>query len=182
MARVPALSRNDVPENKRHIYDEIAASRGDVPGPFKVLMNCPDVAGRAAHLGTYIRFESTLPGSVQEMAILTASRELNCQYEWTHHEPLARKAGVTDNVISVVRDRKDLGGLTREEAVVIQFVREAIRNHKVSDEAFGEAMRLFGTQQITELTATIAYYSMIAVCLNTLKVGLESELTPLLPD
>ncbi len=181
MARVPALSREDVPEDKRHIYDEIAASRGEVSGPFSALINSPDVAGRVANLGTYIRFESTLPGTVQELAILTASRELNCQYEWTHHETLAHKAGVSDNAIEAVRDRRDLVGLTREDASVIQFVREAIRSHRVSDETFGEARKLFGTQQITDLTATIAYYSMIAICLNTLEVELEPGLTPLLP-
>ena len=61
MARVPEVSREDLPPEHRHIYDEIERSRGYVGGPFKVLLNSPEPAGRAAHLGAYVRFESTLP-------------------------------------------------------------------------------------------------------------------------
>ena len=61
MARVTQITeREQVAEEHQTIFDSIAESRGRVSGPFSVLLNSPEVAGRAAHLGAYIRFDSTL--------------------------------------------------------------------------------------------------------------------------
>ena len=94
MPRVPTLERQELSEDKRDVYDEIVGSRGSIVGPFSVLLNSPEAARRIAHLGAYIRFESTLSPATREIAILVAGREADCQFEWTYHEPEARKAGV----------------------------------------------------------------------------------------
>ena len=76
MARIPQITqRGEVSEDMARHFDSIASSRGRVSGPFSVLLNSPEVAGRAAHLGAYIRFESTLAPAVRELAIITTSRE-----------------------------------------------------------------------------------------------------------
>ena len=67
MARLSEVTRDEVPPEKQHIYDEISGSRGSVRGPFAMLMHSPEVAGRAAHLGAYLRFESSLEQSVVEL-------------------------------------------------------------------------------------------------------------------
>ena len=61
MSRVPLIEqRGDVPEEAAHHFDSIASSRGRISGPFAVLLNSPEVACTAAHLGAYVGFESTL--------------------------------------------------------------------------------------------------------------------------
>ena len=93
MARVPEISSKDeLPADKQHIFDEIAGSRGRVSGPHAVLLNSPEVAGRIAHAGTYIRFESTLAPDIRELAIITTAQQFECNYEWSAHERLAREA------------------------------------------------------------------------------------------
>ena len=90
MARIRQITAKDeVPADKHDIFDSIATSRGRVSGPFSVLLNSPEVAGRAAHLGAYIRFESTLSPADRELAIITTSREFDCGYEWSAHATLA---------------------------------------------------------------------------------------------
>ena len=97
MARITQITeRSQVDEGSQGIFDSIATSRGRVSGPFSVLLNSPEVAGRAAHLGAYIRFESTLTPSERELAIITAAREFDCAYEWAAHASLAEQAGVPD--------------------------------------------------------------------------------------
>ncbi|MFQ5875963.1 MAG: carboxymuconolactone decarboxylase family protein [Dehalococcoidia bacterium] len=179
MPRVPSLSRGDLPENDRYIYDEIASSRGEVVGPFSVLLNSPKAARRIAHLGAYIRFQSALPVSVRELVILTTAREWDCQLEWTSHEPLARKAGIREEAIRAIRDQAAPQGLKPEEATVVRYCQEVLREHRVSEETFREASERFGDQGVTELTATLGYYSMLAAILNALEVEPETE--PLLP-
>ena len=104
MARVPYLSREDVPENARSLYDHIGETRGAMepdgamPHSFQALFNSPGAARVIGSLGEYIRFESPLDPVIRETAILATAKELNSQYEWTHHEPVARKVGVRDEV------------------------------------------------------------------------------------
>ena len=181
MARVPEITTRDgVPSDKKHIFDEIAGSRGTVSGPFAVLLNSPEIAGRSAHLGTYIRFESTLSSAERELAIITTSRAFDCQYEWSAHATLAREAGIREEAIEVVANRGALDSLTEDEALVVGYTREVLRDHKVTDETFTAARARFGDQGVTELTATVGYYSMLACALNAFEVTAAPD-TPRLP-
>ncbi len=171
MARITRITeRGQVAADKRGLFDAIASSRGRVSGPFSVLLNSPEVAGRAAHLGAYIRFESTLTGAQRELAILTAAREFDCAYEWGAHEPLARNAGVPDAAIQAVANNEDLSTLTPDDAMIVRYGRELLRQHRVSDATFTAAKSALGEQGVTELTATIGYYGMLACALNAFEV------------
>ena len=171
MARVPLIEqRGDVPEEEAHHFDSIASSRGRISGPFAVLLNSPEVAGRAAHLGAYIRFESTLDPDIKELAIITAAREFDCDYEWSAHVVLARDAGVRAEAIEAVANRGSLDSLTADESLVIGYGREMFGNKRVSDATFDAAKARFGVQGVTELTATMGYYGMLACALNTFEV------------
>ncbi|MGH2544724.1 MAG: carboxymuconolactone decarboxylase family protein [Ardenticatenaceae bacterium] len=181
MARIPQISgKEDVPQDKHHIVDSIIGSRGRVSGPFSVLLHSPEVAGRAAHLGAYLRFESTLPGDLREIAINTAAREFDCGYEWAAHSRMAKQEGVSDDVIDAIANRRDLSALKEDEALVIQYGRELFRNKRVSDETFKAAEARFGAQGVVELTATMGYYGMLACALNAFEVEPPAD-APKLP-
>ena len=127
MPRIPQIQeRSDVPEDMAHHFDAIASSRGRVSGPFSMLLNSPEIAGRAAHLGSYIRFESVLSADVRELAIITAAREFDCHYEWSAHVVLARDSGVREEAIQAVANRRDLDDLTDDEALIIAYGRQML--------------------------------------------------------
>lgn len=171
MARIHQISTKDeIPADKGHIYDSIVGSRGRVSGPFSVLLHSPEVAGRAAHLGAYLRFESTLSPEDKELAIISAAREFDCEYEWGAHEKLAREAGVRDEAIEVVANKGDLGSLSADESLIVQYARDLLREHRVSAKTFDAALARFGEQGVTELTATVGYYGMLACALNAFEV------------
>ena len=181
MARVPEISSKDeLPSDKQHIFDEIVGSRGRVSGPHAVLLNSPEVAGRIAHVGTYIRFESTLAPEIRELAIIITARQFDCNYEWSAHEGLAREAGVRDEAIAAVANDSPVDGLTDDEAIVISYGRQLFTDHKISEETFAAAKSRFGDQGVTDLTATMGYYGMIACALNAFEVQ-PAPGTPRLP-
>jgi 4-carboxymuconolactone decarboxylase len=160
------------------ICDAIGESRGQVSGPFPVLPNSPEVASRIAPLGHFIRYESILKPMIRELAILTVAREFDCQYAWTSHDSLARQAGVRDEAITALRDRKAPQGLTAEEADVVRYGQELVRNRRVSDATFEAVLKRFGNQGIAELTATMGYYIMLGFALNAFEVQPEKPLLP----
>ena len=167
MPRIRELtSREDLPEEQQPIFDTIAESRGRVAIPFSLLLNSPEVAGRVAHLGAYLRFESVLPPVLREIAILTAARESDCAFEWAAHVRIGRQEGVRDDTVEVIRSRGPLGHLPDDERLVIAYGRELLGGHRVSDETFQAAHRRFGDQGTVELTATLGYYAMMACALN----------------
>ena len=171
MPRIPQIrERSDVPEDMAHHFDAIASSRGRVSGPFSALLNSPEAAGRAAHLGSYIRFESTLDADIRELAIITAAREFDCDYEWSAHVVLARDSGVREEAIRAVANRSALDALTDDEALVIEYGRQTLGDKRVSDDTFARAKARFGVQGVTELTITMGYYAMLACALNTFQV------------
>jgi 4-carboxymuconolactone decarboxylase len=169
--RVPYLTeREQVAEDGLESYDSIAESRGGVRGPFAVLLNSPDLAGRIGHLGAYVRYESGLPDAVRELAIVTTAREFDCAYEWAAHEPIAREAGVRDEAIDVVAEREPTDDLTETEALVVTYGRHLLGDHAIPDDLFEDAKATFGVEGVVELTATMGYYSMIACVLNAFEV------------
>src|SRR5579884_2583656 len=97
MPRIPTVSeRSQLPEDQRHIWDAIVASRGSVRGPFPVMLHSAELAGRTAHVGAFVRFESSLPAEVRELAAMCAARLLDCDYEYAAHHNAARAEGVSE--------------------------------------------------------------------------------------
>src|SRR6266550_7378053 len=151
MARIPLItSRELVAEDKRHIVDEIAKEHGKVTGSWPVLLYAPDMAGRIAHLGAYVRYGSELPFALRELATLAIARELDSEYTWGGHVPQAIKGGVREQAIQVIATRGSVEALTQEEAVIINYVRELLRTHRVSQPTFDSARELFGEAGLVE--------------------------------
>ncbi|MEX2430732.1 MAG: carboxymuconolactone decarboxylase family protein [Dehalococcoidia bacterium] len=182
MARIPEVRREDLPADQQHHFDYIAGNRPHVSGPFPLLLNSPDVASRIAHVGTYIRFENSLPPQVRELAILTVARAWDCQYEWTAHQPIAEQAGVRPEAIAAVRERTAPQGLTEQERIIFSYVDALIRTRRVPNDVFTQALEWLGRQGVTDLTATAGYYSLLACTLDAFAVMPPPETPPLLPD
>jgi len=145
--------------------DTIVASRGSVHGPFTMLLNCPPLAGLVAPLGAYVRFEGELDKRVRVLAAMTVAREFDAVYIWGAQTGQARKQGVPEATITAIRE-KHSKGLPPEDAQIVDFTRELINKHRVSDETMKALQKRFGNEQLIELTGTIGYYSMLAMSAN----------------
>ena len=184
MARMPAPTRESVPEKYRDLFDELVRERGGPPtgGPGSVTLNSPEMAKRANHLSAYLRQESGLPAKIQELAMLTTARELDCQYIWNAHAASGRREGLSDALVDAMRDKRDLPNLAPDESAVINLGREFYRTHRVSDAAFQAAVEQFGVHGLTNLTNLMSYYALLAFNANTFTIDLPAERTePVLP-
>ena len=177
MSRVPPASRDSVPASQQATFDEIIQERGGpvTSGPVSVLLNSPEMAKRASHLSAYLRQESSLPSKIQELAMLTVARELDCQFIWNAHAASGRRAGLSDALVDAMRDKGDLPSVPADEAAVLNLGQEFFRTHKVSDGAFQAALQQFGSQGLTELASLMGYYGLLAFNANTFAIDLPSE-------
>ncbi|HEY7218636.1 MAG TPA: carboxymuconolactone decarboxylase family protein [Candidatus Binatia bacterium] len=171
MARIATIDKKeDLAAEDQKVYDAIAQSRGVVGGPWLALLHSPELAARTAHLGSYVRFESTLDHKVVEFTALVAARELDCKHEWAAHVMHGQKAGIPLETIRAVHQKQGAEKFSFEDAQVVSFVREMVHAHRVSEPTFQAIYARFGEKGIVELAATIGYYAMLACALNTFDV------------
>ena len=174
MARVPLIERKaDVAPTHHDAFDAITRSRGRVAGPFAVLLHSPELAGRAAHLGAYVRFESALTPVQRELAVLATARAMDCAFEWASHAPEARKAGVTADTIAAIGEKRGPSAFDTEAAEIVEYARQLLTAHRADDATFAALRARLGVAGIVELTATIGYYAMLACTLNAFEVTPE---------
>ena len=177
MARLtPITSKNQVAAKDQAIVDSIVASRGALQGPFTMFLHSPELAGRLAHLGAYVRFEGSLDMRVRVLAAMTVARELEAVYVWGAQTGGARKLGVPESTITAIRENHSRG-IPAEDAQIVDLTRDLIRKHRVSDAVMTALQKRFGNFQLVELTATIGYYSMLAMTANAceLEAGKGAE-------
>ncbi len=171
MARIATIDKKeDLKPEDQTIFDAIAQSRGAVGGPWRALLHSPEMAHRTMHLGSYVRFESSLDHKVIEFAALVSARELDCKHEWAAHVNHAQKAGIALDTIRAVYQKQGVQTFSSEDAQLVSFVREMIHDHRVSEPTFQAIHGRFGDKGMVELSATIGYYAMLACTLNTFDV------------
>ena len=161
MARLPDPLDTLTPEAKR-VYEKITAKRGAVRGPFASLMHHPALAERAGDLGEFLRFGSTLPGDIREMAILIAARSVNQAYEWVAHAKMARKEGLPDDVMERVRTRGDLSALPPRFARPARVVQHVLAYESIPQSLQAEVQRELGMTGLMELVVLPGHYRLIA--------------------
>ena len=166
MARLsPITSKDQVAAEHQAIFGSIVASRGAVQGPFSMFLHSPELAGRLAHLGAYIRFEGSLDMRVRVLAAMTVAREFEAVYVWGAQTGGARRLGVPETTITAIRENHSRG-IPPEDAEIVEFTRQLLRRHRV-DDASAKALRTrLGNDGFIQLTGAIGYYSMLAMTVN----------------
>ena len=166
--RVPEITnREDLPEHQREFYDSIIASRKRVGAPYNYLLHAPDLAARTAHLIGYALFSTDFPQDIKELAICTVAREMDCAFEWAAHAEDALKAGVRQECIKIIGDRKAPAGLSKDEAEVVGYVQELLRPpHRIMPATFDALKARIGVPRLVELTGILGAYVGLACSLN----------------
>jgi 4-carboxymuconolactone decarboxylase len=170
MARVRSLEREDLPAEHQQIYDDIAGSRGRVQPNFKALLNNPLATSRMAALGGYVRFETPLSPRVKALAVLATARENDGDYVWTANLPQAHNAGVDEETIQAIRERRAPYGLASEDALIVQFTLELLRQHRITDATFQAVQHRLGDAGVIDLLILIGYYGSLSHTLSALEV------------
>jgi 4-carboxymuconolactone decarboxylase len=166
MARLPKVTGKEHVAAKDHaVFDSIVASRGAVQGPFTMFMHSPEIAGRVAHLGAYVRFEGALDMRVRVLAAMTVARELDAVYVWGAQSGGARRLGVPEATIAAIRENHSRG-LAPEDAQIVDATRQLLRKHRLDTATFKELQTRFGNDQLIQLTGAIGYYCMLAMTVN----------------
>ena len=177
MTRVPYATRENMDAAGQAVWDDIETSRGGVARNYAALLNNPQASGAMAGLGGYARYETPLDPRVKALAVLTAAREACGHYVWTVNQPAAKAAGLSDEVISAIREYRAPSGFDTKDASIVQFVLELLRQHRVSDATFEAVRAIVGDAGVVDILVVSGYYHTLAHCLQALEVDLPEGTT-----
>ena len=182
--RFPPLTWAQLNEQQKTMMRHVLDGPRTAPnGPFNVMLRAPVMGDFAQELGAQVRFNSSLPAPLREMAILMAARHWTAHYEWNAHKNAALQAGLNPAIVTAIAAGQTPKSMQSNEAAMHRFCSELLQTTRVSDETFAAAKAAFGEQGVAEIVFTLGYYSMVSMLLNVdeypLPAGVQVELKPL---
>ena len=175
MARLPYLSKEDLPEEHRDLLSR------DI-NLAKLYAHSPFGSKALATVGQWVRFECNLDPRLRELAILQIGYLTQTEYEWSHHIKIGREFGVSDSDIDAIylETRGEKSDLDETAALTIKGAREITEHMEMSDETFRKLHAVLGDEGIVDLTIVTSYYNGVIRLLRNMKIDVEPEYEPYL--
>jgi 4-carboxymuconolactone decarboxylase len=167
MPRVALLAAGELTPEQRRVYDSIGAlRRGHVPVHYHAALRNPELADKWQQIGELLRYRTSLPLRLSELAILVTACDQRCDYQWAAHQPIAAKAGLAPDVVSAIRTGRRPAFTASDEAAVYDYCTMLLQTKFVDDDTHSRATAAVGARGIVELTALLGYYVMVAMSIN----------------
>jgi 4-carboxymuconolactone decarboxylase len=182
--RFPPLTAEQMTDEQRAVVDAIQSGpRGaGLRGPFNALVRSPVLCDLVQRVGAYVRFGSSIPAPLNELAICMAGRKWGAQYEFYAHRRLGIDAGLNPAILDAVAAGSRPADMSSDEAMVYGFVSDLLSTGAVTDANYGAVLDRFGERGIMDLVGAVGYYSLVSMVLNVAEVPLpEGETPPLKP-
>ncbi|HLY44062.1 MAG TPA: carboxymuconolactone decarboxylase family protein [Stellaceae bacterium] len=171
MPRYQPMEETQLDATQRRVFNECKAGpRGSVPPPVHVWLQSPGLAEHAHKLGAHVRFGTDFTPKQTEIAILMTARYWTAQFEWAAHVRLGLQAGLSQEQIDAIGERRTPAFADPDDQLVYDFCRDYYADHRVDEETYQRVVTRWGDKGIVDLAGLIGYYSFVSVTLNTFEV------------
>ena len=171
------------PAQKTMIDHLLSGPRAGADGPFNVLLRSPEMGDLAQQFGAAMRFNSSIPRKLNELAIIITARYWTSQFEWQAHHRAALQAGLSPTIADAIAQGKRPTGMQNDEETVYNFCVELLNTKQVGDATYKAVKDAFGERGVVDLIGVMSWYQMVSMLLNTdrypLPEGTQPELKPL---
>jgi len=189
--RLPTPKREDLSPADQKIWDEVEGQlqSGGLPALEKdrplVRMYSPGVAKGLGDAHHYLKYDAGIDDRLMNIAVLTTTRELTAQFEWTQWELHARDPKdpryLEPYILDVIKTCKPVTGLGEKDAAVITLGREMFGPRKVSPETFAKMLQLFGPRKTVDIEELMSLYAQTTEEQVVFDQQLHPGQKPLLP-
>ena len=166
----PVSDKSSVAPQHHAVVDAVQKIFGNVRGPFSMLLHSPKLAERLLPLVTFFRDETVVDQKLKSIAILSAVREREAAYVWSAQVGAARRNGLREEVIDLIRAKGDPAALPDEERDVITYVRQLMRTNRVDQAVFDRLKNRHDAQWMVELTEVANYFAFLSGMVNPFEV------------
>ena len=171
MPRVaPITGKSDVPAEHHAVVDGVMKTFGRIRGPFSMLLHSPGLAQHFLGIVNFMRDSSVVEQKLRSLAALVAASERGGAYVWAAQVESARKAGVREEAIELIRAKGDPAKLSEDERQVVAYTQQLIRTSNVDRATFDALQKRYGTKWLVELTAAAGYFGLLCGIVTTFEV------------
>lgn len=118
-----------------------------------------------------LREQGCVDRAIRELAILRVAQLTNVDYEWSHHLPMARSAGVPADKIAGLESWPASPVFSDYERAVLQAVDELTESGHVSDPTWTGLARHTDPGALVEIILTIAFYSCVSRTIHAFEIA-----------
>ena len=104
MARVRLVTTSEAEGDAGQLFTALERQGAAIPNLHRAIGNSPTILRNFLRLGTSLLGFGQLPPNLREIAILRIAQMTGADYEWAHHVPLAKQAGVSEEQIKLLKE------------------------------------------------------------------------------
>jgi len=176
MPRVTPISdKSQVPAEAQHVAEDVISVFGRIRGPFSVLLQSPLLAEKMLGIVKFNRDGCIVDGRLRSHAILAAVRERESAYVWSAQVGAAKRAGVDDATIGLLRTKGDASGLPDDERDIVNLTRQLMRTNRCDYPVFNRLLGKFGAQWMVELITIANYFTVLSGVTNAFEVAVPPD-------
>lgn len=183
MARIREVRREVATPEQMRVGDAIFGSRDeDYGGPSAVMLLTPELAQRYEDLRDALITDERLPKPVLHLAALLVARFWSSQYTWWKRVGMCRAAGIPDDVIEAVRQRRRPSFDDASLETVYDYVTGLLERGRVDDRSHEGAVRLLGEEGLISLVLLTGLYSTLALVSDAFEPDLPADVEDALEE
>jgi 4-carboxymuconolactone decarboxylase len=183
-ARFPPLKAEELNAAQKAWAESIAPAPRNAKitsPPYRAYVRNPDLAPKLSALSDYVRWNTSLPPRLSELAILITARQWTAQYEWFAHYPLALKGGLDPKIAGDIAAGKRPDNMKDDEAALYDLATALYVDKKVPDPVYKVALEKFGERGIMDIIGIMGYYDLVSMTLITMQASAPNDSVPPLP-
>jgi 4-carboxymuconolactone decarboxylase len=188
MSRLSPLDETSMSDAQRALHEALnsgpRARQGKIApvGPFGVWLHAPTIGHAVQSFGAAVRFGTTLPERIKEIAICSVGAHYRAKFEFAAHGPMAIAAGVPAAAVEAIRVCEDPDLIDAADGASYRIARELLTRHRLDDATYADAVQRFGESGLVELVTVIGYYCLVCLTLNAFEVDVTPRMTDPFPD
>ncbi len=186
--RLPLLEPAALNPDQHELYERMAAgmlpwakksgfqaetSDGRLLGPFNAMLYSPELGAAQLNYLNTERDATALDARVREIVILTVGAVCRSEYELYAHRAVAAAAGLGPEDIETLASGAELSANTKlqpKEVAAHRFVLAITKDHRVPQDLFAEAAKIFGHKGLIDMLHLAGLYMTVSALLNAFEV------------
>lgn len=164
--RLQLIDPENVSDEQKSIIAQLGAGRGRIPTPFNIWLHNPGLARGMEILGTHIDKSPVLTEMESEAVILATAVFWGALYVIANHQRHALKAGLPENVVNAILQKRRPPLVVGRLGVVLDAVTEILGGGRVDNARFSQYEAQLGRAVIAELIITVGYFTSVSIAMN----------------
>lgn len=161
-----AMVDRSVGRDESFVFDE----QGYVRGPFNPLLHHPRSGVVLKDMAAVLRFSGVLPAAAREAVILVVAAFWREGHEWWAHEHVARAAGITDDELVEMHERRPATFADPVTRAAHDAAFAIVHRGDLTDEEHAAARAALSEEELVEVTVLIGYYALLSMQLHVFRV------------